>query len=572
MRKDENHSELLGRFTNGDQKDVNQHLSSGEKIKEFAELDGALRDRHVSTSPTVKAGALNLYPTPRLASNCALSPRMTATERPQLCSTEREVPYEHTIVVDEVDLPSAVSSASPSYTPVVEEPDALRSTPSTTVQCVYSPAGFHIPDDQLPNDSRCDQQSGLKHWSYGLYRGPDGGRVKVHYCKTRTDTERIARLFLDEEVLGFDIEWKPSAFAKEGIKKNVALIQIACETRIALFHVARFWGEDSVENLVAPTFKQLMESQQITKVGVSIRADCTRLRRFMGIDSRGLFELSHLHKLVKYSTNDVSSVDKRLVSLARQVNEHLGLPLWKDSAVRRSDWSEADLHYEQVQYAASDSYAGLQLYYTLEHKRKSLDPVPPRPYHAELDLPIRLASGQAISTNDDDEQSADPSPPPSSVEEIARDFLSLNLENKDPTPAPSKPPKRPITPQPTTAAYLTAQQWTTAYRASHPPQHLDRPTAPPTTLRAYALWYEQGLSVPETAAALRTPPLQHATVAGYVLEALSKEGLPFEKARLEETVVPYLSEAPKRRFAGWLRKLDVGGPSIPRRVISMDRR
>lgn len=78
--------------------------------------------------------------------------------------------------------------------------------------------------------------------------------------------------------------------------------------------------------------------------------------------------------------------------------------------------------------------------------------------------------------------------------------------------------------------------------------------------------------MPETAAALRTPPLQHATVAGYVLEALSKEGLPFEKARLEETVVPYLSEAPKRRFAGWLRKLDVGGPSIPRRVISLDRR
>lgn len=35
----------------------------------------------------------------------------------------------------------------------------------------------------------------------------------------------------------------------------------------------------------------------------------------------------------------------------------------------------------------------------MEAKRKALDPAPPRPAFAELDLPIRLASGEAVSAD-----------------------------------------------------------------------------------------------------------------------------------------------------------------------------
>ena len=82
--------------------------------------------------------------------------------------------------------------------------------------------------------------------------------------------------------------------------------------------------------------------------GVSVKADCTRLRKFLGIDSHGLFELSHLYKLVKYSSGDVTKINKALVSLAQQVSEHLHLPLAKGD-VRMSDWSKSmDLTYEQT--------------------------------------------------------------------------------------------------------------------------------------------------------------------------------------------------------------------------------
>ena len=77
-------------------------------------------------------------------------------------------------------------------------------------------------------------------------------------------------------------------------------------------------------------------------------ADCTRLRNFMGIEARGLIELSHLYKLVRFSiSGDHSKIDKRLVALAQQVHEHLLLPLSKGE-VRASDWSQRSLVLEQL--------------------------------------------------------------------------------------------------------------------------------------------------------------------------------------------------------------------------------
>lgn len=157
----------------------------------------------------------------------------------------------------------------------------------------------------------------------------------------------MAQYFLNEEVLGFDIEWKMNAAAKEGIAKNVALIQLASEDRIALFHVARYSNTNNVDDFIFPALKKIMESWDITKVGVSIKADCTRLRKFLNIDSRGIFELSHLYKLIKFSSIDVKKINKMLVTLAEQVQEHLLLPLWKGE-VRSSDWS-LDLNYQQIQ-------------------------------------------------------------------------------------------------------------------------------------------------------------------------------------------------------------------------------
>ena len=211
----------------------------------------------------------------------------------------------------------------------------------------HSPKGFAMRCSEFESRTSDSSTLQLRNWSYALYTGPNNENVKVHYCKNKVDTERIARLFRDEDVIGFDIEWKANAQVKDGIKQNVSLIQLASEERVALFHIARYRDDESLEDLVTPTLTAIMESPHITKVGVAIKGDCTRLHRFLGIKSRGLFELSHLYKLVKYSGGDTGSINKRLVSLATQVEEHLGLPLSKGEA-RTSDWSLA-LNLAQVQ-------------------------------------------------------------------------------------------------------------------------------------------------------------------------------------------------------------------------------
>ena len=227
--------------------------------------------------------------------------------------------------------------------------DSADSSTPTEDMPFSTPLGYHIPKATLQRAIDAAPSAMTAYWQYTLYQGPGGekDKVKVHYCKSKDSTERISQLFLHEEVIGFDIEWTMNATTTDGVKKNVALIQIASEERIALFHIARYPNATDVDDFVAPTFKKIMESPKITKVGVSVKGDCTRLRKFMNIEARGIFELSHLYKLVKFSCGDIKKINKVLVNLAQQVKEHLQLPLWKGE-VRSSDWSQ-DLNYQQIQ-------------------------------------------------------------------------------------------------------------------------------------------------------------------------------------------------------------------------------
>ena len=412
----------------------------------------------------------------------------------------------------------------------------------------HEPFEFQIPAYALKEAMLASKTTGAAYWRYSLYENSAGDKVKVHYCKSRDATERIVQLFLDKDVVGFDIEWKPQASSNDGIKKNVSLIQLASRERIALFHIARFAKGDSVDDLVPPSLKRLMEDHNINKVGVSVKADCSRLRRYMKIESRGLFELSHLYKLVKFS-KDTKRIDKKLVSLAKQVEEHLQLPLWKGN-IRSSDWSQ-DLNYQQIQYAASDSYAGLQLYDTLEAKRKSLNPMPPRPMHAELNLPIRLADGQTVVTYDEAETINEPyrKGVQGSVftsEEMTRSLLDIAVEDYDRSYSAFKEAEGMSATKIKPPEVVEAEHWLKQWHASLPQGY--KPRATPALMRAYSLWYHQAKDVQEAANLLRKPPLQLSTVSSYILEAIRIEKLPFDKERLQDVLKNLSGNLTKIRY------------------------
>ena len=138
--------------------------------------------------------------------------------------------------------------------------------PASDAKTFSSPLGFHIPQSKMQNAMLAEPTSTASHWHFTLYQGPggDGDKVKVHYCKSKETTEKIAQLFLDKEVIGFDIEWQPNASAADGITRNVALIQIASEERVLLAHIARYPNaaisekELRIEDFVAPSLKKIM--------------------------------------------------------------------------------------------------------------------------------------------------------------------------------------------------------------------------------------------------------------------------------------------------------------------------
>ncbi|KAF2832080.1 hypothetical protein CC86DRAFT_451720 [Ophiobolus disseminans] len=250
---------------------------------------------------------------------------------------------------------------------------------------------YQIPEGVLRAAMQASPNTRASFWSTKLYRGPEGQPPVVHYCRSMDVAERVAQHFVDEEVLGFDIEWKPDFEWRPhlkctSIKENASLIQLACENRIALFHISLFEGT-TAEELMPPTVKAILESPDIYKVGVAVKGDFSRLQKYLNVQSQGVFELSRLHNLVEFhATKPLDKIGNKLAGLAAQVHQHLQLPLYKGeqldddpentASVRQSNWSKV-LDLPQIHYAAADAYAGFRLYHMLEWKRKQLRPTPP---------------------------------------------------------------------------------------------------------------------------------------------------------------------------------------------------
>ncbi|KAL6889641.1 ribonuclease H-like domain-containing protein [Trichoderma longibrachiatum] len=424
--------------------------------------------------------------------------------------------------------------------------------PATPLEFSISKEEFLAARAAIPGTSQA-------HWSHTMYHraGENGAvdNVKVHYCESKATAERVCKeYFFNEDVLGFDLEWMKYATRTDGPRQNVSLIQIASPSRIALIHVALFAKEDG--DLVAPSLRKILESPNVSKVGVNIGGDCTRLKNYLGVTVRGVFELSHLYKVVKYLPEKPFMVNKGLVSLATQVEDHLLLPLYKGQIVRTGNWMRR-LNPQQIHYSASDAYAGLQLYYVLDEKRKAIVPCPPRPHHAELRLPIPLPEPPVVEAQAGEGATAlDPSTTTptdgtaptsrrrpykpraarrrapslkastsggiasetSATGDAAFETLAANLKPEDTRDA----------------RIIEAEAQMHEYRTSKG-NKLETTAA---RLRAYYIWHlNEDLSPADIAALLRDPPLLTSTVVSYVIDAIQAEKLPYPAIRLHKEVV-----------------------------------
>jgi hypothetical protein len=451
---------------------------------------------------------------------------------------------------------------------------------------------YEISSSDKKNALIASRNSTASFWRYSLYKNAAGNMPTRHYCTTFEQTEAQIAKFLGEKVVGFDLEWEKfkSRPGEDSAKRCVSLMQIAAEGKVALFHLAMFKGGDSTEELIPPSLRAFLEDPKIIKVGVNIGGDATRLRNCFGIEMQGNIELSHLYKLVTYGESNPEKVNRGLYALASQVKEVLHLPLAK-GAVRTSSWSKR-LNDQQTEYAVSDAYAGLRLYYELERRRKAMVSKPPRPEFHELGMPILLGGGElpptkgrrtkqpvdvpeevveeaaALQEQDDGEASEDSDDIYDTAEDLEafdayvesqdahtvtgaslpeityptlpslNDLLSGESDSNDDSSLPSDPitktstSRRTPTPNLHTPEAVAADSWATAWQAQLPATSTVRVSQP--HLRAYHLWHHQGFDLKEIPALLRKEPLALSTVVSYIAEVLQKEDLEFDVVKVRE--------------------------------------
>jgi hypothetical protein len=500
--------------------------------------------------------------------------------------------------------------------PAVDGGDSATLEPAVDADEPQTVLPYRIPTEAFRKAAISSRSTDAAFWSHELYKGPEGGSPMVLYCTNFAMSETKAKLFLDEPILGFDIEWESGAKATNPAKSNVSLIQLAAGDKIGLFHIAMFSG-DTTKQLMPPTLKTILESPNITKAGVNIGGDAKRLLTHLEVEMKGLFELSHLYQVVK---RNPGAINFKPVSMATQVEKVLLLPIKKDD-VRTSAWSQK-LAKEQSTYAAADAYAGFMLYHTLNNERKSMKPKPPLPAFWETGGPLVLGNGDkvhkggkrtigttavpetgaAIDEQEEAEEYFDaldglerldidserpaelsatgpdvttgistidyPSLPemtPSRSEEVLLQAEEEPIQAEEELTLPRATAKIPATPASPMKGVPTrnnplpcpenqaADTWIIARRSVQADSA--RKAATDSVLRAYHLWHLQQWELNEVARFCRDPPLALNTVATYVLEAVEKERLPFEKERLKAV----LSELPKvvqRRYSHVLKNVD----------------
>ena len=263
-----------------------------------------------------------------------------------------------------------------------QKPKTAATPPLTSLPFTMSPTLFKAALASPPGAAPA-------YFSYKLYRGvnPDGSEreVKVHYCKTRHTADRVMKdYFLDEPVIGFDLEWIAGAAKATGARRNVSLVQVASPGRVGLFHVALFPKKSEKKKRVdhglghardkeppvegqsvqgkeppveeqskeppveeskfadfdMPMLKKVLADPDVLKVGVNIKGDVSRVRDHLDMETKGVFELSHLYRLVKFcGTGELGLINKRVVALATQVDEFLRLPMFKGADIRSGDWT-----------------------------------------------------------------------------------------------------------------------------------------------------------------------------------------------------------------------------------------
>jgi ribonuclease D len=166
----------------------------------------------------------------------------------------------------------------------------------------------------------------------------------IHVLSTSEQLAAASERLQTETVLGFDTETRP-AFRK-GQSFPPSLLQLATREEVFLFQLTPLGLPGILRDLLA--------DPAIIKAGVSLAYDLRELRKIAPFDGRGFVDLGQEAKQLKIKNHGLRGLCAVL----------LGFRISKSS--QTSNWSNKKLHPGQVRYAATDAWAGREVYFSLK--------------------------------------------------------------------------------------------------------------------------------------------------------------------------------------------------------------
>ena len=162
----------------------------------------------------------------------------------------------------------------------------------------------------------------------------------VHVVAGHADLQRAMQDILRESVVGFDTETRP-AF-RTGESYLPSLVQFATASAVYLLQVQQ-------QDLSGPV-REVLSSEKIIKVGVSVTDDMRNLKKLFQFDERSLVDLGKVAE-----RNGLKQTGIRNLA-----GIFLGTRVAKGA--KTTNWAARRLTPQQIAYAATDAWACRELY------------------------------------------------------------------------------------------------------------------------------------------------------------------------------------------------------------------
>jgi ribonuclease D len=177
---------------------------------------------------------------------------------------------------------------------------------------------------------------------------------RIHVPTTTEEFASAAAEIKAAGIVGFDTESKPT-FVTGDVSEGPHVVQFALHDKAYLFQLHRTDG--------MPFLMELLQSEQLIKVGFGLRSDRGHIRAKLGVHFNGVVDLNTVFSMDGYHKE---------MGVRAAVGLVLKQRFAKPRHVTTSNWSQPQLTPPQMRYAANDAYAALKVLEALNLPREDL--------------------------------------------------------------------------------------------------------------------------------------------------------------------------------------------------------